>query len=254
MRQELVATEAEILMNVVTFIDGVRQPGPDQSDFIEMVKLGREFYPYSDGKGIAFAPSRFVGYRNNNLENHRLLKSNKIANGGPTTRAITKALRTAKPEADPYLEKCLAEYKVRVGAKISRKEQHKFWHVPLVDRAIVQLDSAMDDINLSNDRNDDPRYRELMSRAYRRDSKVRDQVLQRASGRCEYGACVPFISRSGRPYLEAHHVVSLAADGDDAISNVIALCANHHRESHSGENWEALNAEFLTILERLGCR
>lgn len=254
MRQELVTTVAELTMNVVTFIDGVRQSGPEQADFIELVKLGREFYPYPDGKGIAFAPSRFVGYKDNNLENHRLLKSNKIAHGGPTTRAITKALRANKPEHDAYLESCLADYKVRIGVKISKREQHKFWRVPLVDRAIDQLNSAFDDINPSNDENDDPRYRELMSRVYKRDARVRQEVLKRAAGKCEYKKCVPFTSKSGLPYLEAHHIVSLAASGDDDKSNVIALCANHHREAHSGKNWDALNAEFLKILERLGCR
>ena len=35
------------------------------------------------------------------------------------------------------------------------------------------------------------------------------------------------------------------------MSNVIALCANHHREAHYGENAEALEMDFINVLRNL---
>lgn len=112
--------------------------------------------------------------------------------------------------------------------------------------------SAVDDINLSNPGTDRPEYRIGISRGYRRDPAVRKAVLERAKGSCEYRGCGPtFVDRKGCPYLEAHHIISLAADGPDRKSNVIALCANHHREAHFGQAAERLNEEFLQIVKEM---
>ena len=38
--------------------------------------------------------------------------------------------------------------------------------------------------------------------------------------------------KSGRPYLESHHVITLADNGPDAIYNTVAICPNCHRKMH----------------------
>jgi 5-methylcytosine-specific restriction protein A len=62
------------------------------------------------------------------------------------------------------------------------------------------------------------------------------EVLLRAKGACEgCGQNAPFHRRSdGSPYLEVHHKVRLANDGEDTIDNAVALCPNCHRRSHYG--------------------
>lgn len=118
--------------------------------------------------------------------------------------------------------------------------------------------SAIDDVNQSDDENDDPKYLYIMeeSRGVVRDYNVRSRVLKRAKGLCEYGSiqldeakCNTFIKRDGNSYLEAHHILKLSDAGKDEDSNVIAICANHHREAHSGKNWEALNEKFQEIVD-----
>jgi 5-methylcytosine-specific restriction enzyme A len=61
-------------------------------------------------------------------------------------------------------------------------------------------------------------------------------VLLRANGKCDdCGADAPFLKRKdNRPYLEVHHRVQLAADGDDTVENAMALCPNCHRRQHYG--------------------
>ncbi|MEZ2657906.1 HNH endonuclease [Aneurinibacillus aneurinilyticus] len=60
---------------------------------------------------------------------------------------------------------------------------------------------------------------------FRRDSNVIAKVLERANEYCE--GCenpAPFIrALDGTPYLEVHHIVLLAEDGEDTVENTVVL-------------------------------
>lgn len=67
----------------------------------------------------------------------------------------------------------------------------------------------------------------------RRDPILPEKVKRRAKGMCQL--CLkpaPFLDKNGKPYLEAHHIVPLASNGPDIISNMVALCPNCHRKMH----------------------
>src|SRR5579859_3195625 len=85
--------------------------------------------------------------------------------------------------------------------------------------------------------------------SYPRDPKVRDAVLARAKGCCEYCGVPGFLKPDGNRYLETHHIIALAAEGADRFTNVIALCPNDHREAHFGERREFLEQQMI---DRLG--
>jgi 5-methylcytosine-specific restriction protein A len=74
------------------------------------------------------------------------------------------------------------------------------------------------------------------SKTYLRNPYVVVDVLERADGKCERcDSKAPFIrAKNNTPYLEVHHIVQLAHDGDDTVKNAIALCPNCHRELHFG--------------------
>ncbi|HSW15722.1 MAG TPA: HNH endonuclease signature motif containing protein [Ramlibacter sp.] len=69
-----------------------------------------------------------------------------------------------------------------------------------------------------------------------RNADVVAAALVRASGLCE--RCkqpAPFLRRKdGTPYLEAHHLMTLADGGKDTLDNALALCPNCHRQVHHG--------------------
>lgn len=71
---------------------------------------------------------------------------------------------------------------------------------------------------------------------YYRNADVVVEVLDRAQGVCEdCGEPAPFHRRSnGTAYLEVHHLIRLADNGDDSVENAIALCPNCHRRMHFG--------------------
>jgi hypothetical protein len=74
----------------------------------------------------------------------------------------------------------------------------------------------------------------VTSNVFARNADVVAEVLFRANGVCqECHNPAPFNRRSDNsPYLEVHHIKTLAAGGEDTVENAIALCPNCHRKMH----------------------
>lgn len=82
-----------------------------------------------------------------------------------------------------------------------------------------------------------PQKSEVISYEFIRNQGVVDWVKVQSNGKCE--SCLldaPFRDTKGMPYLEVHHVKTLAEGGSDTITNAVALCPNCHRELHIGGN------------------
>lgn len=72
-----------------------------------------------------------------------------------------------------------------------------------------------------------------------RNQLVSEYTKSRANGICDMcGDPAPFIDKKGKPYLETHHVITLADGGPDVIYNTVALCPNCHRKIHMLNNKE----------------
>ena len=97
-----------------------------------------------------------------------------------------------------------------------------------------------------------PKANRNQSNQFERDPKVKAWVLIEANGCCEL--CkkpAPFISVTGFPFLEVHHVKQLADGGSDTVENAIALCPNCHREFHHGREAMALVERAYDSIKRL---
>jgi hypothetical protein len=87
---------------------------------------------------------------------------------------------------------------------------------------------------------------------YTRSAKVKEYVKSRADGVCEgCGDPAPFTSKTGEPYLHAHHVHEVSEGGSDTVDSVIALCPNCHYKIHHGEDGGEYNQELMEKLEKL---
>lgn len=86
-----------------------------------------------------------------------------------------------------------------------------------------------------------PEVRERLSSAIERGpvGTLMKRVLGFRCQVCEALGLNPigFLKRNGEPYIEAHHVmpVSKKEIGSLGMSNVMIVCANHHRQMHYGE-------------------
>ena len=87
----------------------------------------------------------------------------------------------------------------------------------------------------------------------KRDPAVIAWVQNNANGKCELCLqAAPFLTNGSRPYLEVHHVITLANRGPDTIDNTVALCPNCHRAMHFSSDKAALTDRIYAQVTRLG--
>lgn len=79
----------------------------------------------------------------------------------------------------------------------------------------------------------------------RRDPRVRQAVLARASG-CERAGCAEQKRFPG--FLDVHHI--LGVEKSDRVYNCVALCPNCHREAHFSPYADELNRQLLAYAEQ----
>lgn len=242
---------SDIEANAFALLDVAHGSDTHRVAALKLIKGGRVFYPVQYGDQLAFVPSKFIGYRNNTVSKHELVKQAEMRDGRDTNVAIRTILGNAVADSD--LEKRLEAYCQSLGVDLEN-HKHKFWRVEAAKRFIAPAGSSINDIYAAEFENNDPEYKKRMAGSYARDPSVRNLVLKRADGECEYGfirsrgSCTTFLKGDGKLYLETHHIIKLSEQGRDTPLNVIGLCANHHREAHFGQNWKALQDEFLQII------
>lgn len=87
---------------------------------------------------------------------------------------------------------------------------------------------------------------------YERDPAVKAWIISQADGICE--CCeqtAPFITESGVPFLEVHHLKRLADGGSDTVANAVAICPNCHRELHYGTRKLEITDVLFSSIQRL---
>lgn len=95
-----------------------------------------------------------------------------------------------------------------------------------------------------------PERRAVSGYIFARSDEVRNRVLARAQGACEWCGQRGFLMADGSLFLETHHVIPLADGGPDTEANVVALCPNHHREAHHGAICQQMRNTLLARLSR----
>jgi 5-methylcytosine-specific restriction protein A len=85
-----------------------------------------------------------------------------------------------------------------------------------------------------------------------RDPNVKAWLLVNSNGICENcNSKAPFISTTGIPYLEVHHVKRLSDSGPDTPENAVALCPNCHKAFHYSKDRESLISGLYVKIKRL---
>lgn len=120
----------------------------------------------------------------------------------------------------------------------------------LQDRAILLLEKGFSTPPSGN--RSPPMIPAKISAQVQRDPAVVAWVHKAANGQCELCASnAPFLRRDGRPYLEIHHVKTLADGGPDTPDNAVALCPNCHRAMHYSKDQNIMISEIYRRVPRL---
>lgn len=124
----LVTDFEEILANIA-FLENARRSDRSASrqTYLAFIKRGTCFLPYQAREGIAFAPSRFIGYRRNSFTKHQ---RNPTRDGRQTNPAIS-AILGDKPIENDLLEREYVVFCRSIGIEPTRTGRfgapRKFW-------------------------------------------------------------------------------------------------------------------------------
>jgi len=106
-------------------------------------------------------------------------------------------------------------------------------------RASAYSDIESDDFKRQNER--EPLKIEVGTRVqYKKEPRISKTALVRAEHECAINSeHVTFAGKDGEPYMEAHHLIPMSAQGDfdvniDRLENIVALCPTCHRAIHYG--------------------
>lgn len=111
----------------------------DYEWYQERVKLGKNFYPYlieEDGKKIiGFIPSRFLGYKNNNIQEHENEKRNGKRDGKETNPKIDSIIGGSKENFE--MESLYINFCQYIGAGEPSNRKHRFWDNDNIEDKII---------------------------------------------------------------------------------------------------------------------
>jgi 5-methylcytosine-specific restriction protein A len=219
-----------------------------KSEIIKLIKRGTCFVAYNAETELRFAPSRFLGYSENTIEEH-LQSDDK--DGRETNDAINDILQ-AKPLPNNELENQYRIYCNSLGIHPNEKGafgvQRKFWTLSLKQ-------DFQRNIDLTGDF-PEGKIVERTHKARERNSKVitlAKENFKRKYGKLFCQACgfdfEKVYGEIGQDFIEGHHTIAvkeMPPDYRTKPEEIAMLCSNCHRMVHKKRPW--LSMDKLTTL------
>lgn len=248
----LIYTQDQLKTNIRTFENYLT--GEDEKirfETLNLIKRGICFVVYADEGEIRFAPSRFLGYIDNDLERHMDMDRD----GRDTNRAINAILKS-KPMPDDELEDLYLHYCHSLGLKVSSKEgsfgvQRKFW-LTIVPFSGKEIGKTQGDF-------EEGRIVERIHRNRERNSqvlKLAKQQFKEKHGKLFCQVCrfsfEDTYGEVGKDFIEGHHTVAVSEmqpGHKTSPEDFAMLCSNCHRMVHRRRPW--LTMENLSVLLKI---
>ena len=225
--------------------DGTKE---DRKGAFDLIKCGTCFVAYSVGDEFRFAPSRFLGYVNNQVQKHMLLPGR---DGKETNKAIIKILKTM-PIQDKELEKSYIKYckKLRIipNKKGAFGVTRKFWKLEFDNDFNYNIEisegfpegKVVERIHKTRERN-----RQVIKTAKDNFKKKHGSLFCQI---CKFDFEKVY-KKIGKDFIEGHHTIAvcdMAPEDKTKPEDIAMLCSNCHRMIHKKRPW--LTMKELTKL------
>jgi len=139
---DTVNTWEEIKQNILTLENYRKSHDDDREYYIGLIKRGTCFIAYEYHKSIHFAPSRFIGYQENNISKH---ESNESRDGRVTNKAINEILKDT-PQVNGELEFRYKQFCQSLGFTPFKTGTYgvarKFWFSPESTEILNEISNA----------------------------------------------------------------------------------------------------------------
>lgn len=120
---ELVINKRQVAENLAE-LDRARNSNSEDSEiYRRLISRGKCYLPYMTESGLAFAPSRFIGYVGNKIQLHAL---NLDKHGQKTNLALNK-IYGGKPVQNDYLHLAFKSFCESIGIARGTDVIHKYW-------------------------------------------------------------------------------------------------------------------------------
>jgi hypothetical protein len=242
-----IGNKEDLKSNIETLENYLTSNLPSQiTDAHKLIKQGICFVAYKVDKEIRFAPSRYLGYANN--EPYKYLLD---IDGRETNKVISDILG-ALPTESTSLDKQYGDYCRKLGFEPPKTGSlgvtRKFWILELL------FDFPANDE--SSDGFPEGRIVERMHKSRERNSKVVELAKQNFKHKhgmlycevCKFNFNTAY-GEVGDDYIEGHHTVwvsDMPVDYKTKVEEIALLCANCHRMVHRKRPW--LTIEKLSEL------
>ncbi|MCG9782640.1 HNH endonuclease [Vibrio brasiliensis] len=176
---ELIETIEELFTNIDELGKDLEN---NVRDAFDLVKRGRSFVVSSNKGGLQFSPSRFIGYKDNNLVIHstRLAakntdKKNDGPDGRDTDREINSVLKMAKRE-NALAESAFIQSCIDLGIT-PHDHKRKFWILPeaeqlIEERIVSEIENSdipeTEKLNISKSRLGQGKFRSELFRKWKK--------------------------------------------------------------------------------------
>ena len=213
-----------------------------RKEMIRLIERGKNFIAYQIGNEIHFAPSRFVGYKNNNIAVH--LESRE-KHGTTTSNNLRKKSLLGQDNTDDKLCRLYIEYCKTLNPNSNVVEYpnkpQTFW--------MYNIDYFEDEIE-TYDGFPEGKESEILHKRKERSSKLiaLAKCIYIKKSKCKCQICgfdfYETYGVLGQNYIEAHHIIpvsELNKEGKTRIENIAFVCSNCHSMLHRKRPWLSIN-------------
>ncbi|WP_017732748.1 HNH endonuclease [Nafulsella turpanensis] len=228
----------ELKENLTLFEDYLCDGDEQEREEVEkLITRGKCLVSYKIEDSWRFAPSRYIGYFQNNLEKHEA--NYYIINGGVTNKAIDKIAKNKLSE-NPYLESEYISYCKELGITPSNQKR-KFW---LFDFENEDFENN----RVTNEGFPEGKLVERIHRNRERNSALIEQAKKKYQeendGRVPCQVCEFDFQKEygevGKDFIEAHHTIPVSEMPNGyktKIGEIVFVCSNCHKMLHRKRPW-----------------
>ena len=247
---EVIESKEQIIQNIFVLESYLCEgTGKEKLFATNLVKRGRCFLAYKvDGK-FRFAPSRFIGYENNNMNKH---ERNSQKDGTITNPAIIKCLGT-KNEENSFLKEEHHKYCKDLGVNPDNVPKVTFWKIDLeeneIDNNLSKVEKSFPEgniierIHLKRERNS--KVVEIAKREFKQKHGKLFCIVCKFDFKEQYGDI-------GEDFIEGHHtkpISEMKPDEETKPEDIAMVCSNCHRMLHRKRPWLSMN-ELSDLLDK----
>ncbi|HFC8455355.1 MAG: HNH endonuclease [Neisseria sp.] len=238
MKLKLVSSKEEIIENLIRF--ALYQYSEDESEkiyFKERLRKGQNLVFASYGSNYIFCPSRFVGYKNCIINNHRAAINK---NGSETTKQISRLLGVKNTE-NKIAEKEYLKLCKKMGISPENRKR-TYWKINFPDIS-SNLSSYNgfpneEEIKIDEDKFLEGQVTQVWVNKYERNNDARKKCVEEYGYTCS--VCnfnfEKFYGEFGKNFIHVHHLIPISSKGKsyelNAIKDLRPVCPNCHAMLH----------------------